>query len=86
LFVSLADKLKSADIRKQLGTTAMVEEIKEHKRKWHINVGRMLSVRLTQKHIFLEDSPSCLLFFYFLLYNSIMKREAIIYTETSGYL
>jgi hypothetical protein len=46
LSVSLRDKTRSEDVRKQLNTERMVKEIKEYQNKWHNHVERMPPERL----------------------------------------
>jgi hypothetical protein len=46
LGVSLRDKMRSEDVRKQLNTERMVEEIQEYQKKWHNYVERMPPERL----------------------------------------
>jgi hypothetical protein len=41
LGVSLRDKIRSEEVRKQLNTERMVEEIQEYQKKWHNHVERM---------------------------------------------
>jgi hypothetical protein len=46
LGVSLTDKLRSENVRKQLNTERMVEEIQEYQKKWHNHVERIPPERL----------------------------------------
>jgi hypothetical protein len=46
LGVSLRDKIRSENARKQLNTERMVEEIQEYQKKWHNHVERMPLERL----------------------------------------
>jgi hypothetical protein len=46
LGVSLRDKIRSEDERKQLNTERIVEEIQEYQNKWHNHVERMPPERL----------------------------------------
>jgi hypothetical protein len=39
--VSLRDTIRGEDVRKQLNTERMVEEIQEYQNKWHNHVERM---------------------------------------------
>jgi hypothetical protein len=48
----VTDKVRNADIRKQLGTELMMEEIQEYERKWLNNVEMMLPERLMSKEYF----------------------------------
>jgi hypothetical protein len=43
LGASRRDKIRSEDVRKQLNTEQMVEEIQEYQKKWHNDVERMPS-------------------------------------------
>jgi hypothetical protein len=40
------DKIRSADVRKQLNTERMVEEIQKYQKKWYNHVERMPPERL----------------------------------------
>jgi hypothetical protein len=46
LGVSLRDKIRSENVRKQINTERMVEEIQEYQKKWHSHVDRMPPERL----------------------------------------
>jgi hypothetical protein len=46
LGVSLRDKIRSENVRKQLNIERMVEEIQEYQKKWHSYVERMPPERL----------------------------------------
>jgi hypothetical protein len=46
LVVSLRDKIRSENLRKQLNTERMVEEIQEYQKKWHTHVERLPHERL----------------------------------------
>jgi hypothetical protein len=51
----LRNKIRSNDIRKQLGTKRMVEEIQEYERKWHNHAETMPPERLPwQGHYFID--------------------------------
>jgi hypothetical protein len=46
LGISLRDKIRSEDVRKQLNTKRMVEEIQKYQNKWHNHVEKMPPERL----------------------------------------
>jgi hypothetical protein len=46
LGVSLRDKIRSENVRKQLNSERMVEEIQEYQKKWHNHVERIPPERL----------------------------------------
>jgi hypothetical protein len=54
LDISLRGKIRSTDIRKQLGTERLGEEKQEYQTKWHNHVERMPLERLPQQTICLS--------------------------------